>query len=303
MTKNTSHRDIGLYLGNSWHEQKGMIMKKVTRLTFLVFLIATIIALGCSGSDSDGSGSCTVSGTECSFACDSNLGCVECVNNGDCGTAEPFCIQGECEECGDSDDCGAGQVCFPGDHKCEDPCETNGDCDDNNEPLCDVDNGICLECLEDAECSSGRPLCDPVTARCSECLANADCPATDPVCDLEDGECEECLVDSQCESAQVCNNDHKCHDACLSDTDCDNNEKPFCDEDRRSCVACTANDQCGTAEPICDDKGKCVGCVLDTDCAEDVPICKDEECIQCNSNSDCLDPALPRCSDDICVAN
>jgi hypothetical protein len=46
-----------------------------------------------------------------------------------------------------------------------------------------------------------------------------------------------------------------------------------------------------------------VGCVLDTDCAEDVPICKDEECIQCNNNSDCLDLDLPRCSDDICVAN
>jgi hypothetical protein len=101
----------------------------------------------------------------------------------------------------------------------------------------------------------------------------------------------------------VCNNDHKCHDACLSDTDCDNTEKPFCDQDRRSCVACTANDHCGTAEPICDDKGKCVGCVVDTDCDEDTPICKDEECIQCDNDRDCLDPAFPKCSDDICVSD
>src|SRR5438445_2978543 len=93
--------------------------------------VAGVALLGasCGGSGTTASG-CIRGGSKCPLGCQENLGCVSCLANADCGTANgaPICVLGQCEECGVTADCGAGRACFPGDHSCRPACLTNADC-------------------------------------------------------------------------------------------------------------------------------------------------------------------------------
>src|SRR5438876_323844 len=70
------------------------------------FWSAVVLAAACGGSDKTGfagteaattgsgaasGGGCSVSGQVCPVKCDASLGCVDCLQNPDCGVAKPAC--------------------------------------------------------------------------------------------------------------------------------------------------------------------------------------------------------------------
>jgi hypothetical protein len=66
-------------------------------------------------------------------------------------------------ECSDDGDCGAGRGCLAG--LCRDECLLGFWCDGvESGPICQ--DGLCVECLVDADCESGRLRCDPTLLTC-----------------------------------------------------------------------------------------------------------------------------------------
>lgn len=276
-------------------------------LSLLTLLGASLLVYACGGSDSSGNGgngdnSCTVAGQKCAGGCDASLGCLECSSDSQCSSPKPICVLGRCEECGENADCGAAAVCFPEDFKCESACAGNGDCP-GDAPLCDTATGVCVGCLSAADCTdSEKPFCTPEHRQCGECVSNDDCGAAKPVCDQEDNECKECLVDSHCNAGYSCGADAKCHFACDSNADCNDDSKPLCDLDSQSCVECLDDTDCPAAAPVCDGKN-CHGCITAADCVDPLaPVCKGDKCVQCEKDTDCTDPTKPKCDKELCVA-
>lgn len=249
------------------------------------------------GSDGPG-GPCARNGNACNALCDSDLGCVECLGDGDCGAAAPFCVTGHCEECAGPGDCGAAQACFPGSNECRPACAANSDCTDGNAKLCDLDTGACVECIEDANCPADQPICSPEHGTCGRCASNADCGAAAPICDLSDGECRECIIDSQCVDGGLCD-DHHCKAGCKDDSECPS-QKPFCAPNFQ-CTECLANSDCPTTRPFCNANGQCGQCIVSADCnpTPATPICFESiQCVQCVDKEDC--PAGNKCKDHVC---
>ncbi len=282
--------------------KRGAVLRALSLV--LVTTVSTLLAVACSGADSNGSASgCAIGGSKCAYGCTVGLGCTECVSNGDCkGSDKPACVLGACRECGVQADCGAAEACFPDDFKCHARCAADGDCP-GDAPICLTDTGACVGCNGDADCaaSKGEPICAGARAQCSECASSADCGAVDPVCDLNDGKCHECLVDSDCAAPRACGVDRKCHFACSSNADCREPQASLCDVTSRDCVACLTNKDCTAGAPVCGE-GKCVECAASADCQDPaLPICKGEQCVACGEDRDCGDPALPICKDQECV--
>jgi len=225
--------------------------------SFLVFSAAGFVGAACGddageGGGGDGAGpailSCSLGKQECSVLCDPDLGCVECVGDGDCGAAAPACIHGHCVQCNDNTDCQMGQSCFPRNGSCQTSCTDNGDCEDN-EPICDTMTGQCVGCMANTDCDGGSPFCDLQTKQCSECLSDGDCGTAQPNCDLSELECVQCAVDSDCADNEICEG-HSCHLNCQSDVDCQGNpERPQCNEQTGQCVQCITDVECAAPTP------------------------------------------------------
>jgi hypothetical protein len=221
---------------------------------------------GSLGAGAGTPGGCAVNGQECPVLCDTSLGCVECLDDSDCGAAAPACIYGRCEQCGDKADCPDGQSCYPENHECRPSCTSGQDCT-GDAPICDA-TGACVGCETDMDCPSGEPLCDPLTKQCVECTSSTDCGAASPVCDLPRGDCVLCLVDGDCGDGEVCNDrqcvptpescgasEVLCPDGCF-DLSSDPAHCGACDTNcgPGTCVSGTC--QCGGGSIVCE--GACV---------------------------------------------
>jgi hypothetical protein len=280
----------------------------------LALLAAGVLAASCGSDGDDNStststnpfGTCNFGGALCQLRCSDSFGCVECIDNSQCGGGKPpACVAGECEECATSADCGTGKACFPRDHKCETKCTANGNCP-GDAPICLIESGVCIECQTNADCAgdSGHPVCNVIHGQCSECATSADCGLAEPVCDLQAGECRDCLVDAHCPAGAACGGDHKCHATCTSNGDCGDPNKPICDVlGNKECVGCLVSLDCvDPARPVCNDY-HCVGCASDADCTvPGLPACKGDVCVECDGNQDCTDPAFPNCKGQMCEA-
>jgi hypothetical protein len=68
--------------------------------------------------------------------------------------------------------------------------------------ICHATLAICVECIENGDCSAdeGGPYCADLA--CVECRANDDCAADAGVC--RDGLCQQCATDLDCVSEQAC---------------------------------------------------------------------------------------------------
>jgi uncharacterized repeat protein (TIGR01451 family) len=64
-------------------------------------------------------------------------------------------------------------------------CETDSDCTDPSEPRCDTaeDPNVCVECLDDNDCSVPTPKCELSSNACVECLEDTDCVFGNYTCD------------------------------------------------------------------------------------------------------------------------
>jgi hypothetical protein len=194
-------------------------------------------------------------GTECRKCladkhCKDKKGCdqktLECVDV-QCSGELRYVYDGQCVECTVEGHCKGDLVCDPADHacKCEDPdlkeldaacveCTKSSECQpgqvcNSDENVCQeyasscppekpfLTQGICVECLEDADCKKAGytclltkhacmppPLeCDPPTpyelnGKCLECLATAHCPEG-MLCKEVTKTCEEPVSTGQCQ--------------------------------------------------------------------------------------------------------
>lgn len=173
--------------------------------------------------------------------------------------------------------------------------------------LCDTDTGVCVECLDDSQCSGAVPVgdagaanvCDRVRHECVQCLVADHCLATGdtPVCkvDMSDStrnECVQCLSERDCGgSTPACNlNTNECTARCTTQAEC-GGDKRFCDVQDQICVECLAPGDCTTAtNSQCNvATNDCVECVDDSPCAANGEVCDTTRnvCVQCRDNQQC----------------
>jgi hypothetical protein len=183
--------------------------------------------------------------------------------------------------------------------------------------VCDLDTGVCVECLEDSECSGAAPVgdagaanvCDKMRHECVQCLVNDNCLATGdtPICkvDVSDStrnECVQCQAERDCGGATpACDvNTNECTTRCSTQEEC-GGDKRFCKVADRICVECLApgdcaatstNSQCNVAT------SECVECVDDSPCAANGEVCDTtrNRCVQCREDVQCAGtPATSHC--------
>ncbi len=183
------------------------------------------------------------------------------------------------------------------------PCGDDSDCPDGD--FCD--EGACVDCRDNADCSTELPVC--VDTFCEECGEAADCDdgnaCTTDTCD----EINECVRDAvTCDDDDVCTTD-SCDEAtgCVfAEIDCDDGE--ICDSTTGECIA----DPC--IGVVCDDSDDCTinscdpatgDCVADPLC-DDGDLCTTDSCSAgscdfvttvCDEGESC-DPASGECGGD-----
>ena len=132
-----------------------------------------------------------------------------CDDDGDCPGQVCNPVTHTCVECVVTSDCGPKQKCEK--WKCEDQagCEADADCEDGF--VCDEEVGVCVECLEDADCPEG-------TCFFNHCVLPCDngCPVGF-VCDELTNMCIQCVTDEDCLEEEWCNTtEYACYeDQCL----------------------------------------------------------------------------------------
>ncbi len=216
----------------------------------------------------------------CSLECDPEDS-LSCPDGAECMPVEGmapgsghFCITG----CGDIEDCRAEEsyVCETlGGHlaigMCKPACGSDHDCAfAEHMPYCKEDDGLCVECLEDAHCEGTcrDNVCVEVgNPDGAACMWDEDCAGyclTEQSIGWRDGHCTRaCLSDWDCSPGAICSpgyDDH-CLRACETSADC-RAEGYVCADDghgRRVCVggatgggapgdACAAQWECGGEE-------------------------------------------------------
>lgn len=77
-------------------------------------------------------------------------------------------------------DTGAAGACDPGLRDCTLGCRSDRDCAARDDaPHCDLARAVCVECLVDAQCESGK-RCDAVELTCVDCVNDTDCRRAAP---------------------------------------------------------------------------------------------------------------------------
>ena len=185
----------------------------------------------------------TCGGCQASAECLPNQICDEglcgCLGNAGCGGDAPVCIaQTDAGACGctSNTDCPADTFCDEISYlygACVTPCTSGvAACDrTSGAPYCDATsdtfNGLCVQCLIDAECvdagagttctddlcagctsdtqcvavDAGTPFC---VDECVQCRGPQDCPANQPGCNALTNACGSCWESSDCPSGETC---------------------------------------------------------------------------------------------------
>jgi hypothetical protein len=151
-----------------------------------------------------------------------------------------------------------------GPHDAGVPC---GGCGGLTTLQCDLDAGMCVECLSSMHCFAPYGACDPVTHRCVECVTSLDCGTGS--CEPETHHCgKSCTSIAECflSGADHCSQGHICG-SCDDQNDCSTGLQ--CDVANGQCVECASAADCPPEHPICDrTRGKCVQCTTSVDCLD-----------------------------------
>ena len=184
-------------------------------------------------------------------------------------------------------------------------CTVDEDCQNAQNPYCNVTEGVCKPCMEGKPCPDPY-VCDLEASVCRNCLTDFDCISKNGksrFCNTTSYTCQGCLTDTDCGPNSSCQ-EGQCVYGCQGDADCTTAEYPHCDTDIRQCVQCVSNDQCNGTAPYCDVNGYrdvCVPCLEDIHCNSTIlPKCDVDQhtCVQCLTNIDCLTKGLtlPYCN-------
>jgi Cys-rich repeat protein len=178
-------------------------------------------------------------------------------------------------------------------------------------------NGRCVDCLTDMDCSNEpqNPHCDMrpnsqglPAYNCEECIDNTHCPMG-AMC--VNGDCETTCGTATCDTGEICDlPNNRCID-CLSDADCAaQTTNKRCDLTPNSaglptgsCEECLDTTHCPTGE-VCINESCEPTCTTDANCASDSggnnePYCHPTThiCAQCTNDMHCaMDMGDPYCS-------
>jgi hypothetical protein len=233
---------------------------------------------------------------------------IGCESDADCPGKKCNPFNHSCVDCLTSQDCGQGQVCEK--WTCVDVivCDENADCPDGL--LCNLEEGVCQECVEDGDCpndgtcvegeceipcGNGCPeglVCDELTGLCVECVKDEDCPV-EKWCFFDSGDC----------MPDVCIPGEK---TCVGDqlATCAPNgsgwiDLVFCPDG----MVCDAGQCIGICVPQCDGK-QCGpdGCQGDCGFCAEGTVCQDFFCVpfgDCEpGQTACFGNAIAWCNDD-----
>lgn len=208
-----------------------------------------------------------------------------CQRQADCAAdpEKPFCgADGDCVACRADVDCptidGLRRTCDRVVGACvANPCRRDADCaTDSGGRLCDVGSGVCVECVTDEHCPTGR--CLGARRACVPCLEDADCDtAAAEVCDVATNQC---LVSG-----------------CVSNAQCVGPGR--CDPVAHACRVCVVDADCAFGGAC--DAGVCVdpaACAIDSDCLFG-RLCATGACAECRGDGDCR--AGQRCDAGLCA--
>lgn len=85
------------------------------------------------------------------------------------------------------------------------PCTQDLDCFSRDTPLCNLETGLCVECLGPEHCVEGW-ACDPAGFCRDACEVDADCEGSSgqTLCDPKTGFCVQCIDASDCAPEEYC---------------------------------------------------------------------------------------------------
>jgi hypothetical protein len=212
--------------------------------------------------------------------------CEACRDDADCSDgARSQCVDHVCRPCdpADHEGCGpdalcCGFACHPSGPASNQQCEACGQaCEASSSSACAARR---CGCGAGPECGGAAPHCDDPRGVCVECLNDADCAADPDGQQCIQNVCRVCdpVGHDGCGPNQVCCGAgqpglYRCEltgpgdgDQCEAcDAVCDTTTTNRCAD--RTC-GCGGGPPCGGATPVCDDaQGQCVQCVMDADCA------------------------------------
>lgn len=232
---------------------------------------------------------------------------ASCLSSGDCGSSEPYCVQGSC-------------VAY---------CELDIDCQ-SAWAGSTCTSGLCT-CNNDSQCP-GRLVCSrtaPKQNRCVACETHADRGCTsrvNPICDTSQMAvadllspttyaCRAATSTSECvHSVLMVSRDRTTFNtvngrciplsygiSCTSADSCTSPSAPVCDGTSLFCNIPTNNNDC-TNQPIKKVyvDNSCVLCGSNSDCSAGVCDTTTDSCVECMSDTDCTDEAKPICFGDSC---
>lgn len=184
----------------------------------------------CGGSPGPaGEGGCPDTGTDagpCPQGCSGTTplclratdACVECRTHADCDGTKSLCDPAthECVECLQHSDCGSSQPrCDPAAHACVE-CLAHADCDDATAAKCATATHTCVPCTASSQCAhvAGKTVCDLTDGECVECTQEAEDECAGKVCDLDARSCtaidrasklvcQACAWDSECPTGDL----------------------------------------------------------------------------------------------------
>lgn len=176
-------------------------------LGWVVFATCVVVACGLP-KDSVVCGPSGTNACPTNQLCDTALGCVECLVDGDCPSTL-FCSRGACVECVTDDDCSApDQPACWADQQCHPACPATACPADM--PVCDGNKGsatyqACRGCATSSDCTDpSKPHCETTLGECVECVSSSDCSGTTPHCFLGESRCVACTRDSDCAAGKTC---------------------------------------------------------------------------------------------------
>ena len=207
-----------------------------------------------------------------------------------------------------------------------------GDCVDNDDcpgQVCQVQTGLCVECVSQADCadSPNGSQCNDFLqcSHATSCTHFGECAGNPKgeLCVFFEERCGQCRTTSDCGEGTHCSLDFECvplTDAycakidddepyakgvecveCLSDSHCTGKYSPLCSPNNL-CVECLTNNDCDDPDQgICNANYSCGECKVDSDCPDDEPQCTSYgSCKACDSNE--CPGSTPYCNyDDKCV--
>jgi hypothetical protein len=121
-------------------------------------------------------------------ACIAEPSQIKCTGDQQCvDSTRPYCVEEACRECRDASSCDAeAPVCTPA-YECG-GCQTEADCAPfaGTTPHCG-DEGTCVACRGNEDCSGATPVCTGAPAACTACTSDIQCDSG--VCVEDTGAC------------------------------------------------------------------------------------------------------------------